>query len=113
MRRLHAGRVPGATTLSLVPVEDTRRVVAAIAARYHFLRPVSSSLSGEDRKERERAKATLGEHLGFANANEAVTAVGTPRCTHLQFPPNPAHHIATKFINERFSLSMTSRRLPV
>jgi hypothetical protein len=81
-------------------------VVAVIAARHHFLWAQKlSALSGNDRKELERAKTMLSERLGFADANEAVTAVGTPRCTHLQFPPNPAHHIATKFINERFSLS--------
>jgi hypothetical protein len=80
-------------------------VVELIAERYHGIMAQTMSSSRDARTRLDRARATLGERLGIGDPNQAVAAVGVPRCTHLMFPPNPTHLLATHFVAARFGLS--------
>ena len=71
--------------------------VALLAAPYDFTRGqrLSSGLSRDDRTRMEKARATLGVHLGIGEWDDVLAAIGAPRAMSLAYPPDPSRILST------------------
>jgi hypothetical protein len=65
---------------------------------------VGSAPSREEKQKAEHARAALGAQLGLADWSQVLAAVGAPRATSLQYPPDPSRILSSKLLDPRFEL---------